>query len=340
MADNGSNCTMTDMQIRIVNHLCSTLSLLSFIIGGISLLFNQCYYCNYKDKHQVDPMDGIFFTISIISCVYELVDFIQWILYFDNSLGCSVIGAVREYTLIGFLVAMTCLGTHLLIMMTQPRCLQVIQDEKKKRYKMLQRIYLVAPFLVPIVFVPWPFISTHYGEDGVVCWLQDSSCSADGLSNILTNLLMWFLWAGLVWLFTVVLFLLALYRYCTYKQITATRMWRLDVNVSTIIFILAAFIVGFIMKVLVFVWKMVQSDHIPFTLNILATVLTPLMFAVLFVTLIIRHVIIIRAQARKIVKDSSYLAVVTQTNRRYNATSSTCFIPPKDDEWYPITLND
>ena len=217
-------------------------------------------------------------------------------------------------------------------MMTQPRCLQVIQEEKMKRYKILQIKYLIAPFLVPVVFVPWPFISTHYGEEEFTCWLHDSSCSAGSLSNIITNLLMWHLWAGLVWLFTVVLFLLALCRYCTYKQISATGKWKPDVNVSTIIFILAAFIVELTISVLVFVWKLIQHDHTPITLNILAIVLTPLMLTILFITLIIRHVIITRVQARKMVKDSSYLAAATQNNRRYNATSSTDFVLPKD-EW-------
>ena len=87
------------------------------------------------------------------------------------------------------------LGTHLLILMTMPKCLNKV---KLKGYKIIQKIYVIVSFLVPIIFLPWPFISVQYGKQGYVCWLRDpaSSCDNSSLSNMVTLLLMWLYLCG------------------------------------------------------------------------------------------------------------------------------------------------
>ena len=146
-----------------------SLSLFSFVTGLIALLLNQCYYSHCKDRHQTDSMEQIFTVVIAICCIFELSDCFQWFALFDDFVGCTVLGAVREYDMISLLVILFCLGTHLLILMTKPKCLQVINELKLKRYKIIQKVYVVASFLVPIIFVPWPFISVQYGKYGYVC---------------------------------------------------------------------------------------------------------------------------------------------------------------------------
>ena len=136
-------------------------------------------------------------------------------------MGCTVLGVIREYTMISLLVIMVCLG---LILMTNPKCLQVINEVKLKRYKIIQKIYVVASFLVPIVFVPWPFISVQYGNQGDMCWLHDPiSCGDSSLSNIINRLLMWYSWALLVWLYIVAVFANTFYTYCSRKRSTTRK---------------------------------------------------------------------------------------------------------------------
>ena len=109
-------------------------------------------------------------------------------------------------------------NTPILILMTKPKWLRVINEVKWKRYKIIQKIYVFASFLVPIVFVPWPFISVQYGNQGDMCWLYDpSSCGDRSLSNIVNRLLMWYSWALLVWLYIVAVFA---YTYCSHKRST------------------------------------------------------------------------------------------------------------------------
>ena len=85
---------------------------------------------------------------------------------------CIVLGVVREYAIISLLVNLVCLGTHLLILTTNPKCLQVINEVKIKRYKIIQNIHFIVSFSVPFIFlVPWPFIHDQYGNQLYLCWL-------------------------------------------------------------------------------------------------------------------------------------------------------------------------
>lgn len=157
MADNGSWCKMTENEVMITNIVYSGLSFLSLIIGLVSMLLHKCFY---KDKHQSDLIDGILFFVLLGCCFFELCESFQWFLLLkDFYTGCVVLGAVREYIIIGLLVIITCIGTHLLILIVQPKCLQVIEEVKLQRYRIILRVYIIAAFLVPFFFLPWPFIS-------------------------------------------------------------------------------------------------------------------------------------------------------------------------------------
>ena len=59
MAGNGSECAISDVQIIIINVTYTSLSLLSFVMGLITLLFIRCYNCCYRDRHQTDSMEEI-----------------------------------------------------------------------------------------------------------------------------------------------------------------------------------------------------------------------------------------------------------------------------------------
>ena len=241
----------------------ASLSFLSFVIGLIALFLNRCYYCRHKDRHQTDPMEEIFIVVLAIFCIFEFSESFQWFALFDDFVGCTVLGVIKQYTLISLLVIMVCLGTHLLILMTKPKCLQVINEVKYKRYKIIQKIYVIASFLVPIIFVPWPFISVQYGKQRLICWLRDraSSCGDSSVSNIVSRLLMWHIWALLVWLYIVAVFAYTFYTYCSHKRSTT---WKPDLNSSTIILILTVYLVELTISFLVLLRGWIKKQY-PFT---------------------------------------------------------------------------
>ena len=262
MAGNGSECTVSETLLRMRTITYASLSFLSFVIGLIALVLNRCYYCRHKNRHQTDSMEEIFIVVLAISCIFEFSESFQWFALFDDFVGCTVLGVIGEYTLISLLVIMVCLGTHLLILMTKPKCLRVINEVKLKRYKIIQKIYVIASFLVPIVFVPWPFISVQYGNQGDMCWLCDpSSCGDSSISNIISWLLMWYIWALIVWLYIVAVFVYTFYTYCSHKRSTT---WKPDLNSSTIIWILTLYLVELAFTFLVILHRWIKKNNIIF----------------------------------------------------------------------------
>ena len=213
---------MTDSQIKITNIVYTVMSFLSFISGAASIFLNHCYYhyCN-KDRYQGEILQGMLVLALAVFSTFELVESFQWILLLNNVASCTVLGAIREYIMISLLVVIVCFGIHLLILMTSPKCLQVITEVKQKRYKMLLRASVTASLLIPLIIVPWPFIKMKYGKDEYICWLADTDrCNVSDvqpLLDIVGRLLMWHMWAVIVWVFSVIMILLAFYQYCVHR---------------------------------------------------------------------------------------------------------------------------
>ena len=333
MADNGSDCATSDTQLRMSTITYASLSFLSFVIGLIALVLNRCYYCRHRNRHQTDSMEEIFIVVLAIGWIFAFTDSFQWFALFDDFVGCTVLGVIREYTLISLLVIMVCLGTHLLILMTKPKCLQVINEVKLKRYKIIQKIYVIVSFLVPIIFVPWPFISVQYGNQGFICWLRDpaGSCGNSSLSNIVSRLLMWHIWALLVWLYIVAVFAYTFYTYCSHKRSTTRKP---DLNSITIILILTVYLVELTISFTFLLQGWIQKLY-PFTLMVLVAVMIPLTLMIYFIILIIRQVCIIRMarhQSRGIGLNVEMTAVTYQIAGESEPISrSTYYILPKDD---------
>lgn len=303
MTENGTECSATDPQTRALNIMYTTLSLLSFAVGLIALILNRCYYCPYKDKRSSDPTEDVFFIVLVSSCVFELSDCFQWFVQFDNFVGCDVLGAIREYAIISLLAVMVCLGTHVLILMWQPKFLSVINEVKAKRHKIIQKIYLVVTFLLPIAFVPWPFIGLQYGKQGYVCWLRKTGCGVSSVSNVLNHLFLWYLWALLAWLFAVAVFALFLCKYCccARRGASTARTWRPDLNSTAIMSLLTVFVVQFMASAVGLVWGWVTGSN-SFPAEVFVAVVTPVSLLIFFVILIVRQVSVVRVWGRRFTK--------------------------------------
>ena len=183
---------------------------------------------------------------------FELFESFQWILLLNNVASCTVLGAIREYIMISLLVVIVCFGIHLLILMTSPKCLQVITEVKQKRYKMLQRAYVIASLLIPLLFVPWPF----YGRDEYVCWLADiDHCNVSDVRDIVDHLLMWHMWAVFVWVFAVIMILLAFYQYCVHRSASKGTKSKPSENVTFLISLLTVFIIAVAANALPLFWS-------------------------------------------------------------------------------------
>ena len=325
---------MTDTEIRITNIVYSALSFFSFIFGAASILLNRCYYYRYKDKYLLDTIQGIFFLAMIALSTFALFESFQWFLLIKNFVGCTVLGAIREYILVSLLVLCFCWGIHLLILMKSPKCLQVITIQKQKRYNMINRIYVITSLLVPALVVPWPFFTTNYGKNSFICWLantEHNNASRTPVLFIVNNLLMWHLWAILVWLFAVGMILFAFCRYCVYQSVSKTTKSKPTMNIIVIISLLTAFIIDVTVNALFFVQGLIISKF-SFHIALQVAIITPFMIMVYTFILTIRQMCIIKRTLSK----QKVIATINTSQATHNGsygTTMTNYILP-DDEWY------
>ena len=324
---------MTYTEIRITNIVYTALSFLSFIFGAASILINRCYYYCYKD-YQVDSIQGIVVQALVLISTFELFESFQWFVLLNDFVGCTVLGAIREYILISLVVLGFCLAIHLSILMASPKCLQIITEEKQNRYKMLLRMYAIASLVVPVLFVPWPFITAYkYGRDDYICWLSNTySCSNASDVNVLEfvgRLLMWYLWAILMWLFAVIVALLALCRYCVHKSVFKGIKSKPNVNITVLMSLLIAVIIIVTANGIISAVKAITGKS-SFPAALQAAVITPLMFMAYTIINAVRQISVIRTGFKKSYAGSINNSIAT-LGRTYGA-SATNFVVP-EDEW-------
>ena len=296
---------MTEQQIMVTNAAYTALSAVSLCAGLLSAILNRYFYhCNkhkYPHMDQSQMMEGIFFLTLSVICLFELFESFQWFVLLHDFVGCKVLGGLREYTIMCVLVAIVCLAVHMLILLTGPKCFNVIIEEKRRRYKILLASYVIATFALPVFFIPWAFINIRYGKGEYICWLEHiDSCVAsddDVSADMLDRLLMWYVWAILVWLFAVVVTALAMLRYCFHAAPFNGTKSKCDRNVAAIISMLAVFIASVVANGVLFTWELVTGKS-SFAIAISSAVITPLMCMAYVVVVGIRHVSIIKGGLR------------------------------------------
>ena len=319
---------MTDFQIKITNIVYADMSFLSFISGAASIVLNHCYYhyCN-KDRHQGDTLQGMLILALALFSTFELFESVQWILLLNNVASCTVLGAIREYIMISLLVVIVCFGIHLLILMTSPKCLQVITEVKQKRYKMFLRAYVIASLSIPLLFVPWPFIKMTYGRDEYICWLAHTDhCIVSDVRDVVGRLLMWHMWAVIVWVFALIMILLAFFKCCVHRSASKGTKSKPRENVTFLTSLLTLFIVAVTANALPFVCELITKKS-SFPLALQAAILTPLMLMVYTMIITVLKMCIIRTGLKEIIPDTSIA-----THGMSYGTMSTNFVLPLD-EW-------
>ena len=330
MEVNQSECEMTETQRRIATIIYSSFSFISFVIALIAVILNRCnhYICNQCSE--IEPIQGIFAHVMTGSCTLELFESFQWLVLLNNSISCSVLGLIREYAILNMIIIVGCLGAHLIIIMKQPKWLQVIKEEKQKMYKKLQVAYIVASLVIPLLIIPWPFLTTGYGKDDYLCWLADTercNASQDTIKYDITHLFMWHLWAVLLWIFTVGVVVFAFYKYC-FKKSAAIRGSNQNHSIVSIVCLLVVYIITVAANVLAYLVAVI-SHRSSFQMALQAAVLTPLMiFALSFILLIQQAIEMVKSSQRV---NTTMEKSCTTHGLSYGATETYFHIP--GDAW-------
>ena len=336
------SCNLTDFEIQsmVISSAYTALTFISALFGFTSIVLNLYYRNAHKDKYAADPMQSIFLIFALVNTAFQCTEFFQWISIVGNDLACVILSAVREYVLISCLVIIPCFGIYLVIIMQQPKCFRVINEEKHKRYKKLLIAFAFATFFTPIFYTPWPFFNASYGKNGYICWFKAPSISSTTFT-LYEPLLLFSAWAFLVWLFTVGVAGLAFYKYCIHGRKAVVDM-KTNPSINAVLIILAVFITSVVLTTSI-------SSALPgsFPGTFTTAMFTPLSLMVSFLAVIAQQcaaIVTQRSQVSNSVvqKGSSQPKHVDETIDKPTAplsefsnlttnNSATCFPLPNDD---------
>lgn len=286
------NFTVFEIQSMIISSAYTALTFISVLIGFTSIILNLHFHHAHKDKYMADPMQAIFLIFAIVNTAFQSIEFFQWISIVGNDVACIILGAVREYVLISCLVIIPCFGTYLLIIMLQPKCFMVINEEKQRRYKKLLIFFAVATFFTPILFTPWPFINSSYGRSGYVCWFKIPTSTSSRIT-LYEPILLFSMWAFMVWLFTVCAVCIAFYKYCAQgrKGFVSSKT---NPSINAVLIILVVFMVSVVLTTSI---QSALPGSFPGTFT--TAVFTPLSLMISFIAIISQQCYAIVAQGKQ-----------------------------------------
>ncbi len=162
----------------------SGLCLISLIISIPGIIVGLLEFC-IKNKVSDQRTERLLLYLAIIAFLSSLIGCFQWIAYFalDSkiaSISCSVLSYLWLNLGIAFLVITISIGIHFLIQICQPKILNVLTEEKIRRYRKLEIMYLTATILLAILLSPWPFIDQTFGFNRWICWINvyESNCKS------------------------------------------------------------------------------------------------------------------------------------------------------------------
>ena len=204
------NSTLIEPHFLAVNLVWCTLSLVSCVMCFVATSLSLCRYqfcckrkkvCCCKTKTvSTERTEKLLLYLVSFSTIYAFVNCFQWsrlMVQYEKpnvyNLGCELVGFSIQYWGAGILVITFCIGIHLLLLVCRPKCLNSnIEEEKLRRYRMLDWGYIISALAIPVLFIPWPWINVRYGDAGDWCWIEawDESCN-HVIDGSLEQILLW-----------------------------------------------------------------------------------------------------------------------------------------------------
>ena len=232
------HCVLNHNATNISTLVYAGISFLSFLLLVPTVVLSVIIY--FKRKVVMEHMEGLFLTLAVIMLSLSFNESFQWVL-FCSSVGCEVVGFIREFCLISLLSNTSCIGFHLLLQMCQlqmcqPKCLHVIDEVRRRRSRILAVVYLILVILIPLLFVFWPFLKNgKYGNDSSFCWISNEFHSPWYI-----RILLWHIWALLICAFTLLVSLLVVARLCL-------RAAKCNADIFTLLLLMIGFLYAVVM---------------------------------------------------------------------------------------------
>ena len=221
-----ANTAVLEPRFLAVNLVWCSGSLLSFVMCIVATLLSVYRFCWKRKTVSTERTEKLLIYLVIFSMTYSFVNCFQWFRLLvqygkpDTDVGCAIVGFGIQYFGTGILVITFCIGIHLLLLVCRPKCLYSnIEEEKLRRYRMLDLGYIISAVAIPVLFVPWPWINVRYGPTGYWCWIrtQDEDCN-QLIDGFVQQLALWYSWIFVLMPFTTMVTAITLGLLCYYKK--------------------------------------------------------------------------------------------------------------------------
>ena len=255
------------------------LSILSVLIS-IPVLVLRVLQC-YKRSDLIKHTDRLMVYACITTTLYALVESTQTVRIYNLERICTVIGVFVQYFSLSILIITTCIGCHLIILICHTSCLKH-PPRNTDMFKKHEVVYLFLTVLLPLLFIPWPFMYNSYGHSGAFCWIEitDEDCKPVRHSVVLVAML-YYVWVALVLPFTLGVVVAVVVTLCL------RRAQKVRFSTYVVLFYMVVFFVTFAVNMIagILVWSdpsavwyvMIQSVAEPFfTIFTTATLLVQL----------------------------------------------------------------
>ena len=283
-----SNCSrpLTHGESLVITMVQTSLYIAAFLISLLLLVTSACL--RFRRRISIERTETQFVVVGCVLSLYSLVSSFHWVTFYEESNnataeGCTAVAVFSQYNLLCLLVATSCIGVHLILLLWQPKFLSVIEEQKRNRYKCLEILYITLIIFVPLIFLPWPFISRSYGKTGHLCWIRehgDSNCNTGGF---IEQIVLYYLWSFLVFGFTTAVALVILVTLC--RRRTPRKG---DANIYALLCYMIIFVIANVVGVVVRIYNRIEYPVHSYPLEFVQSVIFPLRTAFIAATLLIR----------------------------------------------------
>ena len=232
-------------------------SFVSLILSVVAVVFSVFEYC-WKNKISIERTERLLVYLAIFAMVFSFGGCFQWIALFSTSNNttantiCEMIGFVWMSSGTGYAAITLCVGIHFLLLMCRPKSLQVIDDEKKKKFKRIEALYCAFAVSAAIIWSSLPFINNRYGYNFWICWVNTTKddCGIIIDSFIETSIFYMSSFFAVIFSLVVIITMLSLI-YCRKRKVnsplTTMYVWIFFAYLTiTFVLLIATFVVNFL----------------------------------------------------------------------------------------------
>ena len=297
-----NNCSAVTPEERLTIVTVQTaLYVAAFVTSALLFITSACV--RFGKRISIERTETHFVAIGCILLLYSLVSSFHWVAFYEDTsnavAGCTAVAILSQYSLLSLLVATTCIGAHLLLLLCQPKFLRVIDEQKRHRYKHLEFLYIGLIISLPLAFLPWPFLKNLYGRTGHLCWIKaresdrhNCNVTIQILPGFLEQIVLYYLWSFLVFGFTIFVTLFIMILICR-------RTRKGNANIYTLLFYLVTFVAANVIGLFIRIYTwFTYSSHI-YTLELVQSIVFPLRTVFIAAVLLTRVCYVCRTSRRE-----------------------------------------